>query len=69
MDIRLLRQFWSILEATPNRRLASLDDSSVSRWIVDILKADPTFDPRHLPTVNQYIQTRIPLIRDLSQQA
>lgn len=69
MDIRLLRQFWSILEASPNRRLASLDDSSVSKWIVDILKADPTFDPVNLPTVSRYVQTRIPLIRDLAQQS
>ncbi|MBE9060753.1 hypothetical protein [cf. Phormidesmis sp. LEGE 11477] len=69
MDIRLLRQFWSILEASRSQRLASLDDSSLSKWILDILKADPTFDSRHLPTVDQYIQTRIPLIRDLAQQA
>ncbi|MGB3788596.1 MAG: hypothetical protein WA949_11345 [Phormidesmis sp.] len=69
MDIRLLRQFWSIIEASTPQRLAALDDSSVSKWIVDILKADPTFDPRNLPTVSQYIQTRIPLIRDLAQQS
>ncbi len=69
MDIRLLRQFWSIIEAATPQRLAALDDSSVSKWIVDILKADPTFDPRNLPTVSQYIQTRIPLIRDLAQQS
>ncbi|MEM8502696.1 MAG: hypothetical protein AAF716_06035 [Cyanobacteria bacterium P01_D01_bin.1] len=69
MDICLLRQFWSILEASPNQRLASLDDSSVSKWIVDILKADPTFDPGDLPAVSRYIQTRIPLIRDIAQQS
>ncbi len=69
MDIRLLRQFWSIIEASTPQRLVALDDSSVSKWIVDILKADPTFDPRNLPTVSQYIQTRIPLIRDLAQQS
>jgi len=68
MDIRLLRQFWSILEASSNQRLASLDDSSLSKWIVDILKDDPTFDSGNLPVVNRYIQTRIPLIRDLAQQ-
>ncbi len=68
MDIRLLRQFWSILEASSNQRLASLDDSSLSKWIVDILKADPTFDSGNLPVVSRYIQTRIPLIRDLAQQ-
>lgn len=69
MDTSLLRQFWSILEASPTQRLAALDDSSVSKWIVDILKADPTFDPGNLPVVNRYIQTRLPLIRDLAQQS
>jgi len=69
MDVRLLRQLWSIVESTPSQRISTLDDSGVLRWLTDLLKADPTFDANYLPMACDYIQTRMPLIRDLAQQS
>ena len=69
MDVRLHRQLWSAVEATPNHRLAHLDDSGVLQWLIDLLQADPTFDTRNVPIVSSYILTRMPLIRDIAQQA
>ena len=69
MDVRLLRQLWSAVEATPNHRLAHLDDSGVLQWLTDLLNADPSFDTRNVPIVSSYILTRMPLIRDIAQQA
>lgn len=68
MDISLLRQLWSIVESFPSSRLSSLDDCSLMRSLVDSLRADPAFDARHLPVVSSYIRSRIPLIREMSQQ-
>ncbi|MEL6472102.1 MAG: hypothetical protein AAFX51_15410 [Cyanobacteria bacterium J06636_28] len=68
MDINLIRRFWSIVESAPHQRFSALDDSGVLQWLVELLQADPTFDSRQLPMVSDYIQTRMPLIRDLAQQ-
>ncbi|MGD1863092.1 MAG: hypothetical protein ACFB0D_00920 [Phormidesmis sp.] len=68
MDVSLLRQLWSIVESAPSHRVSSLDDSGVVQWLMDLLKADPTFDSRQLPVASRYIQSRLPLIRDLAQQ-
>ena len=69
MDIKILRQLWSIIESTPGQRISSLDDSAIVQWLTDLLQADPTFDSESLPTVSHYIRARMPLIRDLAQQA
>ncbi len=69
MDTRLVRQLWSTVAAFPNSRLSGLDDSSLLKSIVDLLTADPTFDPHNADAVSAYVSTRMPLIRELSQQA
>ena len=68
MDISLLRQLWSVVESFPHSRLSSLDDSSLLRSLTESLQSDPTFDPQHLPSVSEYISSRMPLIREMSQQ-
>ena len=67
MDVRLLRQLWSVVESAPNQRFSSLDDSGVLQWLTELLQADPTFDIRNLPVVSSYIRTKMPLIRDVAQ--
>ncbi|MGB7087157.1 MAG: hypothetical protein WBD47_16475 [Phormidesmis sp.] len=69
MDTYLVRQLWSTVQSCPNSRLSKLDDSSLVKSLVELLKADPTFDPRNLSAVSTYIRTRTPLIRELSQQS
>jgi len=68
MDINLLRQLWSIVESAPSQRVSTLDDSGVLQWLMELLKADPTFDSQQLPVASTYIKSRLPLIRDLAQQ-
>ena len=68
MDVRLIRQLWSVVESAPTQRLSTLDDSGILQWLMDLLKADPTFDSRQLPLDSSYLRSRLPLIRDLAQQ-
>ena len=68
MDVRLIRQLWSVVESAPTQRLSTLDDSGIVQWLMDLLKADPTFDSRQLPLASSYLRSRLPLIRDLAQQ-
>lgn len=69
MDTRLIRQLWSAVQACPNSKLARLDDSSLMSSLVELLQANPDFDPRNIPDISQYIRARIPLIREISQQS
>lgn len=69
MDISLLRQLWSVVESFPSSRLSSLDDSNLLQSLMDSLRSNPAFDPGDLPTVSGYIRTRLPLIREMSQQS
>ena len=68
MDIRLVRQLWSTVATVPNSRLSGLDDSSLISSIIDMLTADPAFDPHNTDAISTYISTRMPLIRDMAQQ-
>ncbi|MEM6868242.1 MAG: hypothetical protein AAGB19_07420 [Cyanobacteria bacterium P01_F01_bin.3] len=68
MDVSLLRKLWAIVESAPSHRVSTLDDSGVLQWLMELLKADPTFDSQKLPMASTYIQSRLPLIRDLAQQ-
>lgn len=69
MDTRLVRQLWSTVAAFPNSRLSNLDDSSLLKSIVDLLTTDPAFDPHNADAISAYISTRMPLIREMSQQS
>jgi len=68
MDARLIRQLWATVQSYPNNKLAQLDDSSLKSSLVELLQADPGFDVQNIPAINSYINQRILLIRELSQQ-
>lgn len=69
MDTKLVRQLWGAVQSNAAKGLAQLDDSALMQSLVDLLQEDPGFDPGNVATMNQYIQTRLPLIRDLASQA
>ncbi len=69
MDSNLLRQLWSVVTSFENNRLSKLDDNNLLRSLVDSLQSDPAFDPSNVPLISNYISARLPLIRELSQQA
>jgi hypothetical protein len=69
MDTRLVHQLWSAVESFPLGQLANLDDSSLLKSIVDLLQSDPSFESHNVPAISTYIQSRMPLIRDIFQHS
>jgi hypothetical protein len=69
MDTRLIRQLWSAIESFPLGQFSNLDDSNLLKSIVDLLQSDPSFEPHNVPIVNTYLQSRMPLIRDVFQHS
>lgn len=67
MNITLLRQFWSSLESIHPKLLVSLDDRQLDRCLLDRFQAKYSIDSGQVETLNEYIQSKRLLIRDLAQ--
>ncbi|MBE7383282.1 MAG: hypothetical protein F6J95_017930 [Leptolyngbya sp. SIO1E4] len=67
MNPYLLRQLWSLVESSQNHWLLSLDDNSLVHWLVDQISGERALNPVETDSLNSYIRTRLPLIRDLAQ--
>jgi hypothetical protein len=63
----MLRQLWSLIERTQSNILLTMDDASLAQWIVKRLKAEQSLDHNEANVVNDYIYSRITLIRDMAQ--
>ncbi|MEO1592118.1 MAG: hypothetical protein AAFU71_12605 [Cyanobacteria bacterium J06632_22] len=67
MDPTLLRQLWSVVEASHSSVLLTLDDSHLVEWLMSQLAEERGFDPAHAGSLSDYIRSRLSLIRDLAQ--
>ncbi|MGB3238016.1 MAG: hypothetical protein WBB29_06960 [Geitlerinemataceae cyanobacterium] len=67
MNVTLLRQFWSSLESIHPKLLVSLDDRQLDRCLLDRFQAKYSIDSGQVETLNEYIQSKRLLIRDLAQ--
>ncbi|MCC5897573.1 MAG: hypothetical protein EA395_09160 [Phormidium sp. GEM2.Bin31] len=64
----LLRQLWSIVERTQANLILSLDDASLSQWLLKQLQQSLALDSRDVRLLDDYIRSKTPLIRDLAQE-
>jgi len=63
----LLRQIWSLVETTQTQVLLNLDDETLVQWLLRQLTTQRSLDSRETDLLNTYLQSRLPLIRDLAQ--
>ena len=63
----MLRQFWSLVEATQAQIILNLDDTSLVQWLLRQLKNQHTVESVDTDVFSNYIESRLPLIRDLAQ--
>jgi len=67
MTPRMLRQLWSLVETTQAHVLLDLDDKSLVQWLLRQLQDGRSLNPEEDSVMNDYICSRLPLIRDLAQ--
>lgn len=67
MSPGMLRQFWSLIEATQSHILLELDDSTLVLWLTRQLAADHPLNRSESSLYASYIRSRLPLIRDLAR--
>ncbi|MGB3533880.1 MAG: hypothetical protein WBA13_10230 [Microcoleaceae cyanobacterium] len=67
MNISILRQLWSLVETSQPSTLLTLDDESLVENLIGRLKAEYPLCLQDTQTVDVYIRSRTPLIRELAQ--
>jgi hypothetical protein len=68
MTPAILRQLWSVIEATQAHTLLKLDDASLVQWLTKQTTTKTTLDGSETDVLSDYIQSRLSLIRDLAQE-
>jgi hypothetical protein len=64
----MLRQLWTLVEATQAQLLLNLDDTSLVQWLLRQLRTQRPLDTEESTILSSYIQTKLPLIRDLAEE-
>jgi hypothetical protein len=68
MSPRMLKQLWSVVESTQAQTLLNLDDMSLVQWLLKQLSHRHALNHQEASLCSHYIQSRLPLIRDLATQ-
>ncbi|MDY7006256.1 MAG: hypothetical protein SWX82_20605 [Cyanobacteriota bacterium] len=68
MTPTMLRQVWSLIENSQATTLISLDDATLVQWLIKQLKTRNALNGREADLINEYIQSRLSLIRDLAEE-
>jgi hypothetical protein len=68
MSPTILRQIWSLVENTQATFLLALDDASLVQWLNKQLKANSSLNLNEANIVNDYIQSRLSLIRTIIEE-
>jgi hypothetical protein len=63
-----LRQFWTIVESSQASTLVRLDDVSLAESLLRQFRSYQILDAHELQLVSEYIQAKLPLIRDIASQ-
>ena len=64
----MLRQLWSLIETTQATLLVNLDDATLVQWLLKQLKMNSALNGKEADLLDEYIQSRLSLIRDLAEQ-
>lgn len=64
----MLRQLWSLIETTQATLLVNLDDATLVQWLLKQLKMNSALNGKEADLLNEYILSRLSLIRDLAEQ-
>ncbi len=64
----MLRQLWTLVEATQAQLLLNLDDTSLVQCLIRQLRNQRYLNTEESTILSSYIRTKLPLIRDLAEE-
>lgn len=68
MTPKIMRQVWSVVEKTQTKTLLHMDDASLVQLLVKQTKNQAALDCQEADYLGDYIQSRLPLIRDIAHE-
>ncbi|HEY9640083.1 MAG TPA: hypothetical protein V6C57_06340 [Coleofasciculaceae cyanobacterium] len=68
MNPRMMQQFWSLIETVQKNMPTTLDDRSLVQWLTRQIAVEGRFDTCEAAILSDYIDSRLPLIRDMVQE-
>lgn len=67
MNSTTLHRIWSLIEDTPSNALRKLDDGELIQQLLLQLEQQKRLSVEETSAASAYLQTKVPLIRDLTQ--
>lgn len=67
MNSTTLHQIWSLIEDTPSSALRRLNDGELIEQLLFQLEQQKRLSVEETSAASAYLQTKVPLIRDLTQ--
>jgi hypothetical protein len=64
---KMMRQLWAVIESTNVSTLLQFDDVALVQLLLQQLKAKQGLDAQADSSLNTYIQSKLPLIRDTAE--
>ncbi|HEY9630805.1 MAG: hypothetical protein HY785_01235 [Oscillatoriophycideae cyanobacterium NC_groundwater_1537_Pr4_S-0.65um_50_18] len=68
MNPTMMQRFWALIETVRTNMPLALDDGSLRQWLIRQVTVQGTFDTREAAILSDYIDARLPLIRDMAQE-
>ncbi|MDY6899223.1 MAG: hypothetical protein SWZ49_14255 [Cyanobacteriota bacterium] len=68
MTPKIMRQVWSVVDKTQTKTLLQMDDASLVQLLVKQTKNQASLDCHEADYIGDYIQSRLPLIRDIAHE-
>ncbi|AFZ57113.1 hypothetical protein H6G54_27790 [Anabaena cylindrica FACHB-243] len=64
---KLIQQLWAIIESTQVSTLLQFDDNALVQLLIQQLTAKQSLDAKETPSIDTYIKSKLPLIRDTAE--
>ncbi|MDZ8222065.1 MULTISPECIES: hypothetical protein [unclassified Nostoc] len=64
---KMMQQLWAVIESTQVSTLLQFDDAALVQVLLQQLKAKQAIDPQADSSLNTYITSKLPLIRDTAE--
>lgn len=65
---KMMQQLWAVIESTQVNTLLQFDDSDLVKLLLKQFANQQTIDAQTANNLNTYIESRLPLIRDIAEE-
>lgn len=65
---KMMQQLWAVIESTQVSTLLQFDDSSLVQLLLNQFAFHEVMDAQAKTSLNSYIESRLPLIRDIAEE-